>query len=125
MRDLGPTPGIDPHRAGLFAQVGVLPARHRMFVDLGHARTQVAFERGVVAAHAFPIAGQAAQGAAIKARITVRALQGLADRTKVRLRGEPGHRVHCCVRGVHPGIGCSENGRRRNARCVVGVEVDW
>ena len=76
------------HRARLFAQVGVLAARHRVAIHVRGAGAHVGLEWRVVAAHAFPVLGNREHGVTVDAGVAFAAFQRHGDRTEVGLRGE-------------------------------------
>jgi hypothetical protein len=115
---------IEPHGARLFAQVGVLAARHLMQVDVRRAGPDVGLERGVVAAHALPVGRDGFERLDVDSGIAGRAAQGRGNRSQVGLRGQPAHRIEGAVNGVGAGVDRRQRACRADAARVVGVEVD-
>jgi len=116
--------GFQPERAGLFLEIGELAARHFMQVDFRGRPLEIALEGRILVAHGFPVEGEPADPVRIEPGIALGAAQRLDDRPEAGLRSIAREAVHCRIDGVDAGLDGGQHRCRRDARRVVGVEMD-
>ena len=105
-------------------QVGVLPARHLVTVDIGGGVLDARFKGGIALPHVGPVVGEFLQLVRLQTGVPLLTLEGGDHRIEGGLAGEGGHGVHGAVHNVHPGLGGHEVSGHLVARGVVGVEMD-
>ena len=115
---------LQPERARLLLEVGELAARHLVQIDFRCRPLEVAFERRILVAHRLPVERDAADPFRLQPGIAIGAAQRLDQRTQAGLRGVAGERVHRRVDRVDAAVDRRQHRRRRQARRVVGVEMD-
>ena len=122
--DFGPAMLLDAERARLFAQVGVLAARHAVHIHLRGARADIALEGDVAAADLLPVRGDPPEIVRIEPRVARTVAQRLDDRSQIRLRCEAREGIDCAVDGIRARLDRGEDARRPDAAGVVGVEMN-
>ena len=122
-RDLVPA-RLEAERAGLLLEVGELAARHLVEIDLRGAEAEVGFEGAIVGAHRLEIERDLADRLDVEAGGAVGVGERLDQRAEAGLRGEARHRIDRRVERVDPGLDRRHHRGGRDARGVVGVEVD-
>ncbi len=95
---------IQAHRAGLFAQIGVLAAGHFVAIDIGSTGADVGLERCVEMADALPVAGKRGDAGARQPGIPFAVFERGDDGAQAGLRGQPAHRIHGAVHRVDAGF---------------------
>ena len=79
MGDFLPTVA-ESHAVGLFLEVGVLPARHFVEVNLSSAASGSGIKRFVVSQNFFPVIGKLVESFDVEARVSLVATHRGADR---------------------------------------------
>ena len=121
--DLVP-PVLEPHPAGLRAEVRVLRPGHLVTVDVRRAAADVGLERRVVATHGLPVARQGLQDFGVEPGIVRGAGQCCGHRAEIGLRRQPAHRVEGAVDRVGARVDGGQHAGGGDAARVVRVEVD-
>jgi hypothetical protein len=93
------------HRLRLLIEIGILPARHLVAIDLGARRQLARFERQVETAHAIPVFGGLVQRVEIHADVALAETQALDQRVEVRLARHAGQRAERGIDDIDPFVG--------------------
>ena len=123
LRNLAPA-RFQPHAARLLTQIGVLPARHFVAIDIGGAAADIRLERCVKTPHAFPVIAELLHGGEVEFRVARVAGQSGGNAAEIGLAGEPAHGIEGAVHRITACIHGGEHAGGGNAAGVVGVEVD-
>ena len=120
--DLGPAP-FYAQGLGLLPEIGVLPARHLVDIDIRGPGANIRLEHRVLLSHLLPVMAELADVVPVQAGAVVAVGQGLHQGAQVRLRSQAAHAVNGGVENIHAGLYGRQHGGAGDAAGVVGVQV--
>ena len=116
---------LEAERARLFLEIGELAARHLVQIDLRGAEAEIGLEGAVLRPHRLEIERDLADRRPASRPVSRSvSLERLDERAEAGLRGQAGHGIDRRIDGVDARLDRGQHRGGRNARRVVGVEVD-